>query len=144
MNCYYHPTEYAVAQCLDCKKALCHSCASQYKEPICNSCNRKRKIAGCVSYIKPILVCLILFVIGYNVDILGQDNAMGGYMCMSIYAGWKIIDQFLPNLFIWFNIQALFWYYLIRIVMSMFIVAFATPLYLFYCVIRLILLLIKK
>lgn len=63
---------------------------------------------------------------------------------MSIYAGWKIIDQFLPNLFIWFNIQALFWYYLIRIVMSMFIGAFATPLYLFYCVIRLILLLIKK
>lgn len=57
-------------------------------------------------------------------------------MCMSIYAGWKILDQFLPNLFIWFNIQAIFWYYLIRIAISMLIGAIATPIYLIYCIVR--------
>lgn len=143
MNCFYHPTEYAVAQCIVCNKALCHSCASKHKEPICDSCNRKRKITACVNYIKPIFICLLLFIIGYNIEIFGPDNAMGGYMCMSIYAGWKIIDQFLPNLFIWFNIRAIFWYYLIRIAISMLIGAIATPIYLIYCVIRLIHIVIK-
>ena len=143
MNCYIHPTEHAVAQCVDCHKALCHRCASKYTVPICENCNRKRKVAECVNYIKPIIICTILYIIGYNIEIFGPDNAMGGYMCMSIYAGWKIIDQFIPNLFVWFNIQALFWYYLIRIAISMFIGAIATPFYLIYCVVRLVLIFLK-
>ena len=143
MNCYFHPTEPAVAQCIDCRKALCHKCASKYTVPICENCNRKRKVAECTTYIKPIIICTILYIIGYNIEIFGPDNAMGGYMCMSIYAGWKIIDQLLPNLFIWFNIRAIFWYYLIRIAISMLIGAIATPIYLIYCVIRLIHIVIK-
>lgn len=143
MNCYFHPTEHAVAQCVDCHKALCHRCASKYAVPICENCNRKYKVAECTTYIKPIIICTILYIIGYNIEIFGPDNAMGGYMCMSIYAGWKIIDQFLPNLFIWFNIRAIFWYYLIRIAISMLIGAIATPIYLIYCVIRLIHIVIK-
>lgn len=101
------------------------------------------KITESVPYIKPIVICAILYVVGYNVELFGPDNATGGYMCMSIYAGWKIIDQFLPNLFIWFNIQALFWYYLIRIAVAMFIGAIATPFYLIYCVIRLVMTFLK-
>ena len=91
-----------------------------------------------MAYIKPLIVCAILYIIGYNLAIMGQDQAFSGYMVMSIYAGWKIINQFLPNLFIWFNIQAFFWYYLIRIVLSMFIGALATPFYIGYCIIQLI------
>jgi len=63
---------------------------------------------------------------------------MTGYMVMGIYVGWKIINQFIPNMFLWFNIKAVFWYYLIRVTLSMFIGAFATPIYLIYCIIMII------
>lgn len=39
MNCYYHPQEPAVAQCVDCHKGLCQRCASKYEIPICDDCN---------------------------------------------------------------------------------------------------------
>lgn len=101
------------------------------------------KITELAPYIKPVVICAILYIVGYNVELFGPDNAMGGYMCMSIYAGWKILDQFLPNLFIWFNIQAIFWYYLIRIAISMLIGAIATPIYLIYCIVRMICIIVK-
>ena len=103
----------------------------------------KYKITESKPYLKPIIICTILYIIGYNVEIFGPDNALGGYMCMSIYAGWKIIDQFLPTLLVWFSFRAIFWYYLIRIAISMLIGAIATPVYLIYCVIRLIHIFIK-
>ena len=103
----------------------------------------KHKITESKPYIKPIIICTVLYIIGYNVEIFGSDNAMGGYMCMSIYAGWKIIDQFLPTLLVWFNFRAILWYYLIRIAISMLIGAIATPVYLIYCVIRMVLTFLK-
>jgi len=103
----------------------------------------QRKVSESIPYIKPIVICSILYAIGYNIELFGSDNTMGGYMCMSIYAGWKIIDQFIPNLFVFFNIQAVFWYYLIRVAISMFIGAIATPFYLIYCVIRFAFIIIK-
>lgn len=57
---------------------------------------------------------------------------------MSIYAGWKVINQFIPNLFVWFNLKAIFWYYLIRISVSMFIGMIVTPIYLLYCTVMLV------
>lgn len=130
MNCFFHLSEPAVAQCIDCHKGLCITCASKYTMPICDNCNNKRKGRERIKYIKPMIICVILYTIGYNLGVFGPDNAMGGYMCMSIYAGWKIVNQFIPNLFVWFNIQAIFWCYLIRITISMFIGAFAIPIYL--------------
>lgn len=103
----------------------------------------RRKAAESMPYIKPVAICAILYIIGYNVELFGPDNVMGGYMCMSIYAGWKIIDQFLPTLFIVFNIRTIFLYYLIRVAISMCIGAIATPFYLIYCVIRLGLIILR-
>lgn len=81
----------------------------------------KHKIAEAIPYINPIVICAILFIVGYNVELFGSDNEMCGYMCMSIYVGSKIVDQFLPTLFVLFNMRAIFWYYLIRIVIALFI-----------------------
>ena len=138
MKCFYHTTEQAVAQCIDCGKGLCASCASKYELPICDSCNKKRKSIEIVQYIKPLIICAILYIIGTNLDFMGPTSAFNGYMVMSIYAGWKVIDQFIPNLFVWFNLKAILWYYLIRVAISMFIGAFTTPIYLIYCVVRVI------
>lgn len=134
MNCFYHPSEPAVAQCIDCGKGLCHSCATTYQTPICTNCNKKRSRNGMIEYVKPLLICAVLFAIGCNLDIMEPDRISGGYMFMSIYAGWKFINQFIPNIFIWFNIQAIFWYLLIRGGLSMLIGTFITPFYLSWCV----------
>lgn len=68
----------------------------------------------------------------------GADSAMNGYMTMSVYSGWKIINRFLPNLFVWFSVKAIFWYYLIKVAISMFIGIFTSPIYLIYCIIMII------
>lgn len=138
MNCFYHPSEPAVAQCVDCGKGLCHCCATTYLTPICINCNKRRGKNGVLEFSKPLLICTVFFVIGYNLEIMGPDRALGGYMFMSIYAGWKFINQFIPNIFVWFSFKAIFWYYLIRIVMSMFVGALTTPFYLGYCIYKLI------
>lgn len=43
MNCYNHPARPAVAQCVDCHKGLCSSCARKYTIPICDECNNKMR-----------------------------------------------------------------------------------------------------
>ncbi len=138
MNCYNHPSQTAVAQCTDCGKGLCRQCASQYTIPICTQCNDKRKNVNVAEYVKPLVICTILYIIGSNLEIMGPDRGFGGYMFMSIYAGWKFINQFIPNVFLIFNLSAIFWYYLIRIFISMFIGAFVTPFYLGWCIYKLI------
>lgn len=138
MNCFHHISEPAVAQCVDCHKGLCIHCASKYNIPICDDCNNHRKRRELVQYIKPLIICAVLFAIGYNIDLTGQNFTMNGYMVMCIYVGWKTIDQFIPNLFVWFSIKAIVWYYLIRVAVSMFIGIFAAPVYLIYCIIMII------
>ena len=138
MNCFNHPSEPAVTQCIDCGKGLCYDCATQYTSPICEECNNKRGKADIMKFVKPIVWSIVLFIVGYNLEIMGPDNAFGGYMFMSVYTGWKFISQFMPNLFILFNLRVLFWYYLIRIAVSMIIGAFTAPFYLVWCIYKLI------
>lgn len=137
MNCYFHLNRSAVAQCVDCRKGLCHECATKYIIPICDECNNKRLINERISYIKPIVICSILFIIGYNLEIWGPDRTFGAYMLMCAYAGWKFINSFCPSV-IWFNLHSLFMYYLFKLVISMIIGFFATPFYLIFCIYRLI------
>lgn len=106
MNCYYHPTRPAVAQCVDCHKGLCRACAHKYTIPKCDECNNKRRGDNLAHYIKPFIICIILFVIGYNIEIFGPDHGFGAYMLMCAYGGWKAINQFAPMIFVWFRLEA--------------------------------------
>lgn len=144
MNCYFHPSGPAVAQCVDCHKGLCRDCVSKYTLPICDACNMRRKRSEVVRYAKPLVICLVLYIIGYNIGILGPDRTLGAYLVISVYTGWKIINQFLPNIFIWFSFRAIFWYYLIRIVVSVFIGILVSPFYLGYCIVKLIMCFLSK
>ena len=110
MNCYYHPDHDAVAQCADCGKGLCRSCATRFTIPICPECNgvrRRSELRGCIV---PLLLC--------------------------VYGGWKFINRFCPFVFVWFSVEAIFWYFLIKVALSMLIGFFVTPVYLGYCVWR--------
>lgn len=139
MNCYYHPHNTSVALCVDCNKGLCHSCATKYEMPICDTCNKARKQENALQFIKPFVFCCILFAIGYSINIGGgSDRVFGAYMLMCAYGGWKFINQFLPNLFILFSIQAIFFYYLIKLAVSILLGFFLTPFYLIYCLYKLI------
>lgn len=144
MNCYFHPIRPAVAQCIDCHKGLCSSCAHRYTIPICDECNNKRRKENIVHYIKPFIFCIILFVIGYNVEILGQDQGFGAYMLMCAYGGWKAINQFAPMIFIWFTFNALLLHLLIKLAISMFLGFFITPVYLVFCLYKIVRLIIKR
>ncbi|MGM9763088.1 MAG: hypothetical protein ACI3ZQ_03600 [Candidatus Cryptobacteroides sp.] len=138
MNCYFHPTKPAVAQCVDCHKGLCSTCAHKYDIPICDDCNRKRKINNVAHYITPFIICIVLFAIGHNVEIFGPDQVFGAYMLMCAYGGWKAINQFFPMIFVWFNMRSVFWFFLIKLAISMFIGFFITPVYLIYCLYKII------
>lgn len=144
MNCYYYPTRPAVAQCVDCYKGLCRSCVHKYTIPICDECNNKRRGDNLAHYIKPFIICIILFVIGYNIEILGPDHGFGAYMLMCAYGGWKAINQFAPMIFVWFTLEAVFWHYLIKLAISMFLGFFITPVYLVYCLYKIVRLIIKR
>lgn len=144
MKCFYHPLEQAVAQCADCHKGLCWRCAHRYKMPICPECNNKRIYANLREHLKSLIICGFLYVIGYNLEILGPDQQMGAYMLMCSYAGWKFINRFCPHIFVWFSVEAAFWYFLLKLCISMFIGFFATPFYLAYCLYNIAQLIILK
>ena len=131
MNCYYHPDHDAVAQCADCGKGLCRSCATRFTIPICPECNgvrRRSELRGCIV---PLLLCGLLFAIGYNSEFMGPDRLFGAYMLMSVYGGWKFINRFCPFVFVWFSVEAIFWYFLIKVALSSMLIGFfVTPVYL--------------
>lgn len=103
MRCYYHPHKHAVAQCVDCHKGLCYRCANRYQIPICKECNRKRKSENVVHYMTPLVICMVLFAIGLSLNFMGAEPIMSGYVLMSIFGGWKALNQFLPTILVWIN-----------------------------------------
>lgn len=137
MRCYYHPTEEAVAQCCDCQKALCIKCANKYEIPICTNCNTKRINSEIKTHVLYVSICILLFIIGTNIESLGTNKNMGGYILVSIYSGWKFIKRFCSNIFIWFtSIKILLIYYLVRICVSLIIGFFISPIFIIYTLYR--------
>ena len=134
MNCFYHPYNTTVAQCVDCGKGLCSACAAKYSIPICDKCNNIRKRDDFAKYLKPIIICGILFIVGYNLNLFGpSDRTFGAYMIMCVYGGWRFINQHFPRLFLVFNLENIFWFYIVKFGISMFIGFFVTPFFLGYC-----------
>ena len=116
----------------------------QSEDICCDECNNKRRGDNLAHYIKPFIICIILFAIGYNIEILGPDHGFGAYMLMCAYGGWKAINQFVPMIFVWFTLEAVFWHYLIKLAISMFLGFFITPVYLVYCLYKIVRLIIKR
>lgn len=144
MNCYYHPTRPAVAQCVDCHKGLCRSCAQKYTFPICEECNNKRRGDNLSHYIRPFIFCIILFIAGYNIEIFAPNQGFGAYMLMCTYGGWKAVNQFAPMTFVWFTFEAIFGHFLIKLAISIFLGFFIIPVYLMYCLYKIVRLIIKR
>ena len=141
MNCYYHPSRPAVAQCPDCGKGLCRECASKYEKPICTECNNKRGKNATITYAKPLIVCAILFVVGCLVGKsfgFGDEPAIMGYIFTCVYVGWSIVNMFFANIFISLDLHSIIFYYGLKIMLSMIVGIFATPIFLGYCIYKII------
>lgn len=101
MNCFHHPNEAAVAQCPDCGKGLCQQCASNYKTPICKTCNDARRRKAIVSYALPLCVYVVLFILGYRWNFMSTANSpdahiLSGYVLMSIISGYQFVNAIMP------------------------------------------------
>lgn len=139
MNCYYHPGRPAVAQCPDCGKGLCRQCATQYRKPICPDCNQSLGREESKNYIKPLVICAVLFFVGCAV---GACNELGslqtGYILASLYGGWGATGLLFSRIFISLDLRSIAIYFLVRIILSIFVGVVATPVYLGYCIYKLI------
>lgn len=132
MNCYDHPYENAVAYCPDCGKGLCFECSRAHTFPICKQCNQNRKKQNRKVNSKPLLIGVFLFIIGYSTNLMSltgssEDRIICGYVCMSIYFGWRLLFQVLPFLFIVGSLQIMFFYLLVKVFLSAIIGFVATP-----------------
>lgn len=138
MNCYYHPTRPAVAQCPDCGKGLCYSCASKYRMPICTDCNKARGKNEMLAYLRPIIVCVIMFFIGCLIGGGSENPVFIGYIFTCIYGGWSIVNMFFSNIFVTLDFHSIILYYGLKVFFSIVIGVFTTPIFLGYCIYKLI------
>lgn len=63
---------------------------------------------------------------------------MMGYIFTCIYGGWNIVGLLFSNIFVTLNIQSIILYYGLRILLSIIVGIFATPIYLIYCIYKII------
>lgn len=97
------------------------------------------------SYSKPLVICAVLFVAGCLVgNGLGDSSVMMGYIFTCVYGGWSIVDMFLSNIFISLDMHSIISYYGLKIMLAAIIGIFATPVFLGYCMYKVIREALKK
>ena len=138
MNCYYHPSRPAVAQCPDCGKGLCRECASAYVKPICRDCNRQRAGHERASYIRTLVGCIVFFIIGCVIgNKTGEPPVLIGYVLACLYGGWSSVERLFANIFIMLDLRSIATYFIIRAVLAILVGVVITPFYLIYCIYKL-------
>lgn len=139
MHCYYHPRRPAVSQCQDCGKGLCRRCASRYQKPICPECNNQRRKKERKTYLMPLIVCAVLFMIVCTIGGgISESPLLIGYLCMSLYGGWGAVGLLFNHIFVMLDLRSIAVYILVRVILSVIVGVVATPFYLGYCIYRLI------
>lgn len=153
MNCYYHPTQPAVAICDDCRKGLCSQCARKYSTPICNSCNRGRMKYEKKEIVKELLVT---FTFGILLAYLLKEKVFNDpfsssrlsfiiihyvvftYIFAGIVAGWKTLTGFTPNILLIMPIIGWLIYFLLKLFLSFWVGLIMLPIRTIRNIVRLI------
>jgi hypothetical protein len=130
MNCFNHPEEVAVANCVDCGKGLCKKCASLYQTPICNECNLKRVKTDKGNLIRVYVPSIVLFIPWMLWGIANGSLLMGlavGFIFAGIPWGWKVVTFIQPKMFLFLSFGGWVVYFLIKLVISCFFGIVALP-----------------
>lgn len=69
---------------------------------------------------------------------MGEPPVMMGYIFTCIFGGWSIVGLLFLNIFVTLNIQSIILYYGLRVLLSVIVGVFATPIYLIYCIYKII------
>ena len=97
MNCYYHPTEPAVARCTRCGKGVCSQCIRYSGEAVvCPACDRTGQTEGLFYYLKYVILYVALFCIGYELDFMSSETVRhspyeSGYILLALVCGWQAL-----------------------------------------------------
>ena len=136
MNCFDHPEEVAVANCVDCNKGLCNYCAHKYDFPICSQCNLQR-----VKYEKKQIIKDLFLIIGIGTLLFlflkSSDSFYGTlnttsaivvfYLCYSVVAGWKFLNRITPQVFLFLPIIGWIIYFILKFMGAWIVGPFVLP-----------------
>lgn len=105
MNCANHPTEPAVAQCVNCGRGLCQKCVDGQKKPLCISCKISRYKNSVVYSMLYLLLYVVLFYIGYKWNFLSHNHSLhdakfSGYFFITILTGYYLIQSWTHNVIV--------------------------------------------
>jgi len=132
MNCYNHQTQPAVAQCIDCGKGLCGTCASSYLTPLCTPCNKSRISSEKGGIIKEMVLTFgvgillaILFVrwmdAGHSYPLSHKiiSYTVFTYVFSGIIPGWKTLTRITPNIFLFLPIIGWVLFFIVKLALSL-------------------------
>ena len=69
---------------------------------------------------------------------MDMEPLVMSYIFTCVYGGWSIVNMFFSNIFISLNLQSIIFYYGVKILLSVVVGVFATPIFLGYCVYKII------
>lgn len=132
MNCYNHPSEVAVAQCVDCGKGLCSCCATAYSIPICNSCNKQRIQNEKIRIITELIFTFVFgiglaYLFGQAIFFKGTSFSLSTivsyyiiftYIFAGVVSGWKTLTSITPRFFLVLPILGWVLYFLFKLFLS--------------------------
>lgn len=151
MNCYNHPSETAVAQCIDCGKGLCSCCAATYSIMICNSCNRQRIQNEKSRIIKELIFTFIFgislaYLFGQAIFFKGESFSAKTviiyyiiyiYIFAGVVSGWKTLTSITPRIFLILPIIGWLLYFIVKLFLSFWIGLVMLPIRVFRNIYRL-------
>lgn len=153
MNCYNHPQETAVAQCTDCGKGLCHTCAATYTFPICTDCNNKRIRNEKTDIFKELFITfgfgiIVAYFNGkyifFEGDFSHSLKSIIFYYIFAIYAfsgivaGWKTLTRITPAVFLMLPIIGWVIYFIVKLLLAFWLGLIMLPVRTFRNIYRLV------
>ncbi|QQE81610.1 DUF2180 family protein [Alicyclobacillus sp. SO9] len=127
MKCSKHNDTDAVSQCIDCGRGLCTGCTNKFSIPICDQCELSRIQADRKTFVRNIVIMIVLFVVGL---LAGQgffERILEGYFFAGIPWGWNILTRITPRMFLFMSWMGWIFYFAIKLFLAMIIGMFVTP-----------------
>ena len=144
MNCYYHPTEPAVARCTRCGKGVCSQCIRYSGEAVvCPACDRTGQTEGLFYYLKYVILYVALFCIGYELDFMSSETVRhspyeSGYILLALVCGWQALNRIMPLRMESGTLVAWGIYALLKVLAAVVVGIFTAPLIVLYNIYKLI------
>ena len=144
MNCYYHPTEPAVARCTRCGKGVCFQCIRDSGEAVvCPACDRTGQTEGLFYYLKYVILYVALFCIGYELDFMSSETVRhspyeSGYILLALVCGWQALNRIMPLRMESGTLVAWGIYALLKVLAAVVVGIFTAPLIVLYNIYKLI------